>query len=251
MDKTTLDYDSFDMPLNDDNIVAISKNNELEIGIYSNHRVLTLDEKLNMNQINGIMKIEHPNRQIYAIANSVRDAYSDELKNSNKEIVIGTIPIGSVLVTKNGFRWLYLGPNWVIYDHESYYSRRKSGSLYIPMQNIDTNKSLRENLNEIIEDNVSSFSMTNHFRLSYPKAVEIDDSYSVTTDDIEDFIRNGLIGIFNNENDYSFLLNSSYRDSYDDIKDLIITRSIHNGIRSVRPYDNTIKRTVKSEKKIS
>lgn len=245
------DIDSFDEKLQDLDTVVISKFNDITPGIYYNHRVLTLHGRINIDQVGGLMKASSNNKMFQSAIKEIKEKYADELSNKTKELVINYIPVGAVIVTKTNKRWLYLGNSWSMHNHCS--RKIKSGALFVSMEYIDTNKSLTANLNSIIENCKSTKDMLSYFKFSQPKAVAIDDSYSVTEGDINRFISVGYIGIMHDKHCYCLLLNYANhkcREIYKDMEeDMYIMLMCHSQtIYSVSLYGNYLSRAIKTDK---
>ena len=245
-----IDVDSFNEELHDLDEVVINKYNDITPGIYYNHRVLTLEGRINMSQIAGIMKVSSESKEFKSVIREIKEEYTNELSSKTKELVIGYIPVGAVIVTKTNKKWLYLGNSWSIHNHCS--KKLKSGTLFVSMEHIDTNKSLTENLNNIIKNCLNTKDMLKYFKFSQPKAISIDDSYSVTEEDIREFITTGYIGIINNKDCFCLLLNyanSHYYDIYKDIKGLYMyTYSCSQTISEISVHYDSLNRAIKVDK---
>lgn len=243
----SFDVDSFNDKLQDLDTVVISKFNDITPGVYYNRRVLTLHGKVNVSQIDGIMKTSSKNKIFQSTIKEIKEKYADEFTSKTKELVINQLDVGQVLVTKTNKKWLYLGNFWSMHNHCE--KKLRSGALFISMEHIYTNKSLTENINSIIEKCSNTKDMLKYFKFSQPKAIAIDKSYSVKEEDIDEFLKTGYIGIVHDKNSYCLLM---HYDSYTYIieeseKDIFIQRCC-GSIGRVELYSNSLKRTIKVDK---
>lgn len=239
-------------PLKDGDTVVITLCGKLEVGIYFNNRVLTLkDGRININSLTDILVI-NSTPEIQEVINEIKQLYKDELNNKEKEITVNDFKTGTVLETKQGKKWLYLGEKWKL---ASTARADKTGRLFISMEYIDKKLTLKENLDNLILKCNSLDDMYKYFKFSAPKAIKVDDTFSYTEENIVDHLCNGLIGVVNQNKSFSFLLNASYeRDTYKDIAGLTITMNYHRNISRVfissRAYNKDNKLNLNRTKQI-